>query len=88
MTEAIRDQNHIPVLLGVSYVDGTTLVPIAIDATTSGLCTDKINTISFSPDTVAIRDENRQTVLMGVNSSTGLSCPVFVDPVTGGILTD
>ena len=86
--DAIKDQNHIPVMLGVSYIDGTTLVPIGIDSTTGGLCMDLVHTTTYASNTLSVRDENHKNILMGVNSVTGLSCPVFVDPVTGGILAD
>jgi len=34
MTNAERDENRTPVLMGVSSVDGVTPIPIEIDATT------------------------------------------------------
>jgi len=40
MTEASRDQNHIPTLLGVSSVDQTTPVPVYADPTTHRLLVD------------------------------------------------
>lgn len=85
MTNAIRDNNHTPVLMGVLYTDGTTLVPIAIDG--SGLMvTNETDTIGFTPDVDAIRDENHVTVMMGVDSTDSTKlCPVFVD-ATGAVL--
>lgn len=79
MTNAIRDNNHRPVLMGVLYTDGVTLVPIAIDG--SGyMTTDEVNTIGFTPDVDAIRDENNVTVMMGVDSTDPTKlCPVFVN---------
>ena len=40
MTEAIRDQNHIPVMLGVSSIDSVTPTPITIDPVTGRLLVD------------------------------------------------
>ena len=88
MTDAIKDQNRIPVMLGVSYVDGTTLVPIQIDSSNNGIVVDRVNTFSGTINTNAIKDENRNNVLMGTNSVDGTLIPVYVNPTTGGILID
>jgi len=40
MSEAIRDQNHIPVMLGVSSTDSTTPIPVQIDPVTGRLLVD------------------------------------------------
>ena len=85
MTNAIRDNNHVPVWLGVLYTDPTVTVPIAIDG--SGFLTvNESDTISFTPDEVAIRDENYRHVLMAVDSTDATKlCPVFVD-ANGAVL--
>lgn len=85
MTDAIRDNNHIPVLLGLSYVDGTTLVPIVINSSNSGINIDRVNTVSTAAMNAA-RDENHRATLMAVDSVSGNPIPVFADPSTGGIL--
>ena len=86
MTNAIRDNNHVPVLHGVSALDGSTLVPIQIDAANGGFKTDTSTTIGFTPGNIALRDENHVPVLMGVDSVSGDPIPVFVHPTTGAIL--
>ena len=85
MTNALRDQNHVATKLGVLYSDPTVTVPIAIDA--SGyMKVDEVNTIAFTPDQVAIRDEDFQHVLMAVDSTDSSKlCPVFVNS-DGGVL--
>jgi len=40
MAEAIRDQNHITVALGVSSADSSVTLPITIDNVTGRLLTD------------------------------------------------
>lgn len=40
MTDAIRDQNHVPVALGVSSASATTTLPFTIDSVTGRLLTD------------------------------------------------
>lgn len=79
MTNAIRDNNHTPVLLGVLYSDGVTLVPIAIDGS-GNMLTDEVSSIGFTPNPVAIRDQNFEHVLMGVDTADAtLPCPVYVN---------
>ena len=85
MTNALRDQNHVATKLGVLYSDPTVTVPIAIDA--NGLLViDEVNTIAFTPDEIAISDENWERVLMAVDSTDDTKlCPVFVNE-DGGVL--
>lgn len=85
MTNAIRDNNHIPVVLAVSYVDGVTLVPIVINSSNTGIMVDTVNTVSASA-MAAARDANHTTTLMGVDSVSGEPIPIFADPATGAIL--
>lgn len=87
MTNASRDNNHTPTLLGVLYSDGVTLVPIAIDG--NGLVTtDEVNTIGFTPATISPQDENYVNVLMGVDSTDPTKlCPVYVNS-SGAILIE
>jgi len=87
MTNAIIDENRIPVLLALSYVDGTTLVPIQINSTTGGVVIDNTHSVSTAARDAA-RDENHVPTLMGVDSVSGNPIPVFADPVTGGVLVD
>ena len=84
MTNAIRDNNHVPVLLGVLFSDGVTTVPIALDG--DMIKTNTTDSISFTPDQVAIRDANFKHVLMAVDSTDPTKlCPVYVD-ASGAVL--
>ncbi len=86
MTDAIRDNNHVPVWLGVLCTDGVTLVPIAIDSASGYFKTDSSSTISFTPNQVAIRDQNYKNVLMGVDSTDNTKlCPIYVN-ASGAVL--
>lgn len=88
MTNAIRDNNHVATKLGVLYSDGVTLVPIAFNPVSGAMKTDTVNTISFTPDIDAIRDENFEHVLMGVDSTDATKrVPVYVNE-DGEVLTD
>ena len=86
MTNAIHDQNRVKVWLGVLFSDPTVTVPIAIDSSNGGFKTNTTDVISFTPDQVAIRDEDWEAVLMGEDEN-GNPCPIFVD-ATGAILID
>ncbi len=88
MTDAIRDENHLPVWMGTSYLDGTTLVPLKIGSASNGAIIDLVNTIQFTPTEIAARDHNHVHVLMGVSSVDGTPFPILANPSTGGILID
>jgi|TARA_R100000789_G_C3003463_1_gene149475 hypothetical protein len=87
MTNVIRDNNHIPSILALSYVDGTTLVPIKIDSSNGGIEIDISNNVSTAAMDAA-RDGNHVPTLMGVDSVSGNPIPIFADPTTGSILVD
>lgn len=87
MTNASRDNNHVPTKLGVLFSDGTTLVPIAIDDA-GRLKVNTTDTISFTPNQDAIRDENHEHVLLAVDSTDPTKrVPVYVD-ADGAVLVD
>lgn len=87
MTNAIHDENRVKVWLAVSYLDPTVTVPIQISSTNGGVKIDTTHTISFTPDQIAIRDEDWKQVVMGEDEN-GNPCPLFADPATGAILID
>lgn len=88
MTSSPRDDNRIPAWVALSYIDGTTVVPIAINSSTGGFITDGVHSISFTPSNEAVRDDNRYTFLMGTSSVDGSPIPAYADPVTGALLVD
>lgn len=85
-----RDENRIPTWWGLSSVDGMTLVPITVNAST-GKVKMEIGTsvsavIANLPSTMP-RDENRIPCVCGVSSTDGTTLiPLSVDPSTGAIL--
>ena len=87
MTNALRDNNHVPTMLGVLFSDGVTLVPIELNAS-SQIQINIVDTIGFTPNEDALTDENFEHVLMAVDSTDATKlCPVYVD-ASGKILTD
>jgi hypothetical protein len=86
MSNAIRDDNHVPVKLGVWCVDGVTKIPIAINPANKGIMIDTVSTISYTPTSVNPEDENFVDVMLAQGSDE-LWYPVNVN-VSGGILVE
>lgn len=87
MTEAIRDQNHVPVWLAASYLDETVPVPIKIDSSNGGMMVDTTHSIGFTPTPIDPRDANRIPFVLA-QGLDGLTYPLFADPATGAVLID
>ena len=81
-----RDNNFVPVRMGILCTDGVTPVPIAIDAS-GNMKADIVSTISVAA-TEALRDENHMPTWMGVSSVDGVTpVPIYVN-ADGAILID
>lgn len=85
MSNAIRDDNHVPVKLGVWCVDGVTTIPIAINPVNNGVMIDSVSTVSYTPTPVDPDDENFVDVMLA--QSGGLFYPVNVN-ADGAILIE
>ena len=73
MTEAKRDQNSIPVILGVLNTDGETPTPPTVDPTTHALgVSNGIGGSDLSGD-IASRDENGITTMIVVSEVDGIT---------------
>lgn len=88
MADAIHDENRVKVLMALSYIDCTTLVPIQVNSSNGGMEIDSTHTLLCTPSTVGPRDSNHHIVVMGVDSVTGDTIPLFADPATGAVLVD
>lgn len=88
MSDAIHDENRVKVLMALSYIDCTTLVPITISASNGGMLIDTTHTLLCTPVFVGPRDSDHHVVVMAVDSVTGDSIPLFADPATGAVLVD
>lgn len=86
MTNAIRDQNHIPVRLGVLNTDGVTLTPIKIDSGNGGMMITTIDTISFTMTPIDREDDNRVKAVL-CEGDDGLTYPIVVNS-DGEVLID
>lgn len=86
MTNAIRDENHVPVWLGVLNTDGTTLVPIKINSSNGGMAINTTDTISFTMTPIAPHDDNRVKALLA-EGTDGEVYPVVVNS-SGEVLID
>lgn len=77
MSNAKRDQNYAPTILGVLNTDGETLVPIKVNATNHSLKVENADTGSDNGPDNAPHDENYVPALMAVSSADGVT-PVVV----------
>lgn len=87
MTNAYRDQNHIPVKLAVSNADGITTLPLQVDPAIHALLIDDGVGGAITTASEAERDENHVTTIMAVSSADGVTpIALAVDSVTGKLL--
>lgn len=70
---AIRDQNRIPVILGVLNTDGVTLIAPRINPTSHSINVKDGQTGSDFGTSIAKRDGNRITNMMAVSSVDGVT---------------
>lgn len=94
MTEAIRDQNHVPSKLGVLFSDGVTLVPIKIDSSNGGLAINITDTVDagilalYAAGKAIPRDNNGRPAWAAQSSASAtVEFPLFVDS-DGAVLVD
>ena len=79
-----RDNNHVPVKMGILCTDGVTPVAIVLDAS-GQMTTDQVSTISVAA-TLAKRDENHVATWMGVSSVDHVTpVPIYVN-AAGAVL--
>jgi ribosomal protein S6E (S10) len=82
---AILDENRIPVIQGVSNVDGVTMVAPYVNPTTHAILCSKKN--GFAGSNNAKRDQNRVTGLIGISSADGITPePIYIDSITKKLL--
>ena len=87
MSDAKRDANRVPTMMGVSSVDGVTPLPIQVDVITGKLLA-KAEGISSSlaPEEPAKRDANRVPGILGTSSTDGTTpIPLSVDENDNGL---
>lgn len=85
MTNASRDQNNVPTLLGTLDSDGSTIVAVCVDSVNNALCVINASTGSDMGPSYALRDSNFVPALMAVSSADGVT-PVAVYADTNGAL--
>lgn len=87
MTNAYRDENHVPVKLAVSNADGITTLPLSVDPVTHGLSVDDAVGGAVSSTNIAKRDANFVTTMMAVSSADGVTpITLAIDSGTGKLL--
>ncbi len=87
MVNATRDQNRVPALIGLSSVDGVSLVRIAVNPVNGKVKMEFGSSVSAVVAQNAARDQNHITTIAGVSSSDNtIFIPLSVNPATGAIL--
>jgi len=87
VSNAPRDNNQIPTILGTSNADGKTPVPIYVDAADHSMCVEDAATGSDLSDDDADRDDNGIPVMMAVSSADGKTpCAVYVNAANNKLL--
>ena len=85
MSEAQRDQNHIPVAMGVSSADGVTPLPLLVDPVTGRLLITIYSTTSEALVTGeysnrAKRDANHVPMTLGVTDDANETVTSLITP--------
>ncbi len=88
MSNASRDENNVPTLLGALSTNGTTLVPVQVNATLHALSVEDNTTGSDHGPTNAPRDQNNVPALMAVSSDDGVTPVVVYADADGNLLID
>lgn len=86
MANALRDENRVPTLVCASNVDGSTIVPVKVNAVTNGLSINNGNGGTDHGRPEAVRDEDRVPVLMAVSSVDGVTPVEVYADINGGLL--
>lgn len=88
MANAAKDQNFVPTMIAISTADGTTILPIYINASTHGIKIDDASTGSRTGNH-ALKDANGISTLCALSSAgDGAIVPLYVNNSTNGILID
>lgn len=88
MSNAYRDENSVPTLIGVLNSDGATITRIKVNATNHGLkVTDSSSGADSGPDE-ALHDENGVPTLLAVSSTDGVTPVVIYADSSGNLLVD
>lgn len=88
MSNAKRDQNNIPTLLGTLDTDGKTTIPLVAEPTLHAIFINNgASGTDYGPQN-APRDENSIPVLMAVSSVDGVTPVVVYASSNGYLLVD
>jgi len=86
MSNASRDENRVPTLLGTLNTDGTTIVPIKVNSLTNKISVSDGISGSDNGPVDALRDENRVPTLIAVSSVDGVTPVVVYADSSGNLL--
>lgn len=86
MAYEILDENRIPVVLGVSEVDGTTTIPIKANPAVHAMKCLKGSTGSDLSGDDDARDENRKPAFFAVSATDGVTPVAVYCDINGNLL--
>lgn len=86
MSNASRDENSVPTLLGALNSNGTTTTPIKANPVNNALKVSDGTSGSDNGPANAPRDENQVPVLMAVSSTDGVTPVVVYADSSGNLL--
>lgn len=88
MANAAIDNNGVRTILGVLNTNGTTITPVKANESTNALIVLNGATGSDNGGDDALRDSNRETVMIALSESDGTTpVPLYVDS-SGNLLID
>ena len=80
MTNAVRDQNNVPVMIGISSTDGSTILPVYANPTSHIVQVSDAATGSDLTGDNALRDENYVSTMLAVSDVDGVTpVPIYVN---------
>lgn len=85
--EAVRDQNHVPVALGVSDADSTVTLPFKIDSITGRLLVDNAGSGGFTIVAVTGTVDDSNVTFTAATEPTALVINGGIYQKTGGSIT-
>lgn len=84
-----RDDNDLPIIWGVSHLDGITPVQVKFDVSTRAMMTDSVTSIAFDPSVDASVVPSNVKLAMATSSADNTTIrPWVVNASTGAVLID
>jgi len=87
MTNAKKDNNSVPVFLGISNADGSTILPLKVNPINHAIVADDGSGGTDLSGSNALKDDNGVNTALGVALDDGVTTvPIYINSSTGGLL--